>query len=1058
MRLISPVVLSLLPALPVLGANWPGWRGDGSGISPEKNLAIAWTATENVLWNTPLPGEGNSSPVVWRERIFLTASSEGGKKRIVLCLDAKDGRILWQRPLDAARSPRADPKNGYASPTPVTDGTNVYVFFDSPGVVALDFAGNVLWAHDLGPFQSTYNMATSPVLYHDLVIMNCDQNEGSFIVALDKATGDERWRTPRSFHVHFATPLIITVNGHDQLIVNANTVVAYDPATGKEIWRCKGMSETVVPSPVAADGLVYVTSGRDGPTMAIDPTGHGDVSETHVRMRANTGGPYVPSPLVYPYMLLPGDNGALLVLDKSGNTLLDSHVPGHFTSSPVAGDGKIYWPNEKGDVYVLDAAGVSAQPPSLKVLAMNQLGETCLASPAIADERLYIRTTKRLFCIAGGGSVRPTMASGAAGTFEELSERFAQHPALEGPDVGVRIEVVEALGAMRDSRAVPLLLDAAQKEGHWDVREAAAKSLAQLGEPATQALITLLDTKNAQPFSRVIAAQGLGRLQAAEAVPALIRGSENRDPLVCVESLRALGMIVAKHNEQLAATLPALLAGLGSPESPIRQAAVNALTLQTAATGDLRQAVNAALRGRAADRDPLVAQAAMQGIQAMNPVGDHVPAPCAPGATKAPMKGNWSRFRGPEGTGMATVADWPQKWDVESGENILWKTPVPTPGNSSPLLWGDWLFLTGADSKKQQVLCFERSSGKLLWQAEVAASRGDVKPEDVEVLPDTGYASPTAVTDGRRVFATYASADVVAVDFNGKVIWARNLGKPESAYGRASSLLTYKDKVILQFDRGTEPEQGLSAMLALDADTGKTVWSTPRPVRNSWCTPILISLAGRAELIASGSPWIMAYDPENGKELWRCAGMGRDVAASPTYEDGLAYVTNENAEVFAIRPGGAGDVTKTNIVWNASEGMSDASSPVSDGKFFLQGNSSGRITCYDAKTGQLLWEHTLGCALWASPTIAPLRPVLRSSSAVESESRESPLRSTSADRLVYFPGDDGKVYIFELSDKPVLLATCNLGEPLRATPAFADGMIYFRGRANLVCVGAPEKK
>ena len=220
----------------------------------------------------------------------------------------------------------------------------------------------------------------------------------------------------------------------------------------------------------------------------------------------------------------------------------------------------------------------------------------------------------------------------------------------------------------------------------------------------------------------------------------------------------------------------------------------------------------------------------------------------------------------------------------------------------------------------------------------VTAPRGNVTADDIKVLPETGYAAPTPATDGERVYATYASSDVAAVDFNGKVVWARNLGKPESPYGRASSLLVYKDKVIVQFDRGMEPADGLSALLALDAKTGKTVWSTPRPVRSCWCTPILVPVGEHVEMVANGSPWIMAYDPETGRELWRCAGMASDVACSPTFAGGLVFVTNENAKVLAIRPGGAGDVTRTNVVWSAEDGMSDAASPVADDEVLPPGD------------------------------------------------------------------------------------------------------------------------
>jgi outer membrane protein assembly factor BamB len=411
------------------------------------------------------------------------------------------------------------------------------------------------------------------------------------------------------------------------------------------------------------------------------------------------------------------------------------------------------------------------------------------------------------------------------------------------------------------------------------------------------------------------------------------------------------------------------------------------------------------------------------------------------------FKENWPRFRGPDGLGSVQASDWPRKWDAATGENIVWKTPVPMPGNSSPVLWGDRLFLTGADAERQEVFCFSRGSGKLLWRTPIFAARGAVKAEDIRPLPVTGYASPTPATDGVRLYATFASADIAAVDFDGNVVWARNLGTPENAaensYGRATSLLVYKDKVIVQFDRGLEPADGLSAILALDAKTGKTVWSAPRPVRRCWCTPILITVAGRAELVANGSPWIIAYDPENGRELWRCAGMKEDVAASPTFADGLVYVTNDHAKVFAIRPAPAeqGDVTATNIesaqrtarvVWTAEEGLSDTPSPVCDGRFFLQANSSGLLTCFDAKSGKLFWSEMLDGRVWASPTLAG--------------------------GWAYVPSEDGNVYLFALADRFGPATACKLGEPLLATPAFADGRIYLRGDKTLFCVGAAERK
>jgi outer membrane protein assembly factor BamB len=406
-------------------------------------------------------------------------------------------------------------------------------------------------------------------------------------------------------------------------------------------------------------------------------------------------------------------------------------------------------------------------------------------------------------------------------------------------------------------------------------------------------------------------------------------------------------------------------------------------------------------------------------------------APSAPQpAASSRYHDNWPRFRGPDGTGVVPSGEWPTDWDAATGKGIVWKTPVPAPGNSSPVLWGDRIFLTGATAERQDVMCLERRSGRLLWDTPVAAPRAGVTADDIQVQDQTGYAAPTPATDGERVYVTFASSDVAALDFGGRVLWARNLGKPESMYGRSTSLLTGGGKVFVQFDRGMDAEGGLSAMMALDAKTGATVWSTPRPVAACWATPILIQAAGRAELVASGSPWVMAYDPESGRELWRCSGMHSDVACSPTFAGGLVYVTNDQAKVLAIRPDGAGDVSESNVVWTADDGVSDASSPAADEKHFLQVTSSGRVTCYDAKAGKLLWEDLLPCALWASPTFAGGR--------------------------VYLPGDDGKVYILALADKLDLLATCSLGEPLLATPAFCDGRIYLRGKDSLFCVGPPE--
>ena len=385
---------------------------------------------------------------------------------------------------------------------------------------------------------------------------------------------------------------------------------------------------------------------------------------------------------------------------------------------------------------------------------------------------------------------------------------------------------------------------------------------------------------------------------------------------------------------------------------------------------------------------------------------------------------NWPWFRGPSCMGIVGPGEWPVAWDAASGDGIAWRTPVPAPGKSSPVVWGDRVFLTGATAEKQELFCFDGAGGEELWRAVIKP----VRPpgHEYEVMEDTGYAAPTPATDGRCVYAMYASADVGAVDFEGNVVWERNLGNPDSFYGRSTSLVIYNDKLIVQFDRGGLAADDLSLLLALDTRTGKTIWSTPRPVDNDWSTPVLAHTAERLELLTAGDPWVIAYDPERGIELWRAKGLSDDVAPSPVYANGLVFVTTEYAKVMAIRAGGAGDVTETHVVWTSRDGLSDAPSPIANKELFLQVNSSGQLTCFEAQTGKLVWATRIECQFWASPTLVG--------------------------DTVYLPGYDGATYLFKLNRQYELIGAPSVGEPVFASPAFVDGRIFVRGEQHLFCV------
>jgi len=410
-------------------------------------------------------------------------------------------------------------------------------------------------------------------------------------------------------------------------------------------------------------------------------------------------------------------------------------------------------------------------------------------------------------------------------------------------------------------------------------------------------------------------------------------------------------------------------------------------------------------------------------------VGGEIPGDERATADRERFKENWPRFRGPSGMGLAKAGDWPLKWDSKTGENILWKVPVPIQGKSSPVIWGDRIFLTGADERRQEVICFDRSTGRLLWRT-VVPPGSRWKPDEEE--PDemrkmTGYAAPTPATDGRRLYVTYASADVAALDFSGKVLWVRNMGEPRSAYGLASSLLVYKDTLIFQFDRGYSAEDKLSALLWINTENGDVVHREGRPVPNSWSTPVIVQTDVGTELLTCANPWVISYDVELRNELWRCRGLSGDVAASPVYADGLVFVTADNAQAMAIRTGGAGELTEEDIAWTAFEGLSDAASPVCNAKYFLQANGAGTVTCYDAKRGKLLWQRDFEDIFRASATLAG--------------------------ELVYLLDEKGVTHILRLADSYEPVGSGSLGEKAYATPAFVDSRIYFRTQKSLWCVG-----
>lgn len=409
MRPLPPLALALL-ALSAAAEDWPAWRGPrGDGTSTESGIPTEWDTTRNVAWKAPIPGIGHSSPIVAGDRIFLTAFIEDGGKRAVLCLDRKNGKTLWERVALAAPPERKHKFNSFASSTPATDGNHLWVsFLEAPHIrlTCYDIDGNEIWRQSPGTFSSVHGFCSSPVLYEDLVILNCDQDDVAWIVAYEKATGKERWRTDRPNRTRsYCAPLIAQAAGKTQMVLSGSKCVAsYDPATGKQHWIVDGPTEQFVASPVFAEGLFFITGGYpQHHFLAIRPDGSGNVTDSHVAWHDDSdfkAVSYVPSPIAHgPHFFVVSDVGVASCFDaKTGKLRWREKLGRHHWPSPVSAEDRLYFLDDDGNTFVIKAA------PDFDLIAKNSLGEECYASPAISRGQIFIRTTAHLWCI---GNAKP---------------------------------------------------------------------------------------------------------------------------------------------------------------------------------------------------------------------------------------------------------------------------------------------------------------------------------------------------------------------------------------------------------------------------------------------------------------------------------------------------------------------------------------------------------------------------------------------------------------------------------------------------------------------------
>jgi outer membrane protein assembly factor BamB len=377
---------------------------------------------------------------------------------------------------------------------------------------------------------------------------------------------------------------------------------------------------------------------------------------------------------------------------------------------------------------------------------------------------------------------------------------------------------------------------------------------------------------------------------------------------------------------------------------------------------------------------------------------------------------NSPSFRGPFGNGISSRKNIPADFDGASGKNILWKISIPLAGTNSPIIWGDKLFVSGANAQKREMYCFDRNTGKLLWTV-VADNIQGSPPASPKTTEDTGLAAPTLTTDGNYVFGIFGNGDIIATDMNGTRIWARNLGVPDNHYGHSSSLIVWKKTLFVQFDTNKSKK-----LIGINTSSGETRWETNRNVKISWSSPILANIGGRIQVILAADPLVAGYDPDSGKELWTCNCLSGEVGPSPAFGEGLVFTVNEYAKLAAVNPATA------QIVWEADEYLSEVSSPVVSGGLLFEATSYGILVCYDAKTGAKVWEHDSGKSYYSSPVV-------------------------SEGKLFIFD-TDGRLQVFAVSREKAMLAESQLGAKVTSTPAFANNRMYVRAGTTLFCIGS----
>ena len=387
------------------------------------------------------------------------------------------------------------------------------------------------------------------------------------------------------------------------------------------------------------------------------------------------------------------------------------------------------------------------------------------------------------------------------------------------------------------------------------------------------------------------------------------------------------------------------------------------------------------------------------------------------GSTSAPKpdKTNFPFFRGQDSRGIAGGSGYPTEWDGGAGKNVGWKIQLPKPGKSSPVVWDDRIFVTGAEGNQCEVYCLDKNSGAIIWTGSASGLPGE--PAELPKMDrEGGLAVSTAATNGKAVFAIFANGNLICFDLKGKQKWAKNIGAPQSSYGYSSSLLIFDNLLLVQYDSNVK-----IAMMGFDLETGDLKWETPRRGRTVWSSPVLAYFGGTPQVVINGNPAVTSFDAVTGKELWTVECMSGDVAPSVAVNSTMTYAVTDYAKLTAIRSG-----TGASVAWEDNTFTPDVSSPAANDTYLFISTGNGDVACYNSQKGDTLWTHYFSDQFYASPIIA--------------------------DDKVYLLDRSGVMHIVDAGPAFKLVSEAALGETADCTPAFSDKKIYIRGSKNLYCI------